>query len=48
MDKDTVNVTFRLPRSLHRELVELAKQEHRSLNGQVLAMLSEREVAAKR
>ena len=38
-EKSTIQVGIRLPRDLHRQLVELARDERRSLNSQVVWML---------
>jgi hypothetical protein len=40
MSGETVSLTIRLPKDLHAALTRLAQQEHRSLNGQAVAMLS--------
>lgn len=40
MSEETVSLTLRLPKALHAKVVKLAEQEHRSFNGQVVAMLS--------
>ena len=35
-----VNHNIRFPAELHRQLAELAEREHRSLNGQIIHMLT--------
>jgi len=35
-----VKLQLRLPPELHAALVEMAKREHRSLNGQIVYLLS--------
>ena len=39
-----VTVTVRMPETLHGELVRMADEEHRSLNRQIVHMLSKRVV----
>ena len=39
MKEGQVDLHLRLPRGLHERLVKLATKEHRSLNGQLIAML---------
>ena len=34
-----VRLTIRLPADLHRRLTELARRDHRSLNGEMIALL---------
>lgn len=38
-DKDTKSMTLRLPTELHARLTVLAKRNHRSIHGQIIAML---------
>ena len=38
---DTKNMTLRLPIELRERLAPLAKRNHRSLHGQIIAMLEE-------
>ena len=40
MDEE-VRLTIRLPADLHRRLTELARREHRSLNGEMIALLEQ-------
>jgi predicted HicB family RNase H-like nuclease len=37
--KDEAKLTIRLPPALHRRLVELARRDRRSLNGEVVFLL---------
>lgn len=36
-----VRLSIRLPAKLHRRLAELAQREHRSLNGEMVALLEQ-------
>lgn len=36
-----IAITLRLPDDLHARLVDLAQREHRSLNGQLVALLDQ-------
>lgn len=40
-DEKTKNLTLRLPVDLHARLVPLAKKNHRSMHGQIIAMLED-------
>ncbi len=40
-DEKIKNMTLRLPAELHARLVPLAKKNHRSVHGQIIAMLEE-------
>ena len=43
-----VKLTLRLPASLHRRIVELARRDRRSLNGQLVVLLERAAVRAER
>ena len=40
MTTDTVKIILRLPSDLHASLRQLSKQEHRSLNSQIVYLLA--------
>ena len=40
-EKDTKDMTLRIPNDLHARLVPIAKRNHRSLQAQILATLEE-------
>lgn len=39
MDGDVIKVTLRMPREIREHIVEMADREHRSMGGQVVAIL---------
>ena len=46
--ENEVRLTIRLPADLHRRLTELARREHRSLNGEMIALLEQATTQAER
>lgn len=41
MSDETVNLTLRIPKWMHEKLTALARDEHRSLNGEAVWLLAQ-------
>jgi len=42
MDNQTISITFRLPAGLHRKLQEIAKEQRRSMQNQLVVILDDK------